>query len=212
MALLEHITCGLTSIAAPTDNVEEAINQLSNVNPRTRKTGFQQQFEVYKSHCVLSRSFNFYRILEGIVSKNKTLSMKQQGHQRMWTRIVLRSSYHVKNINYRIQIYLFILDTADTARVIVPQLDGYSDYINFCYIDVSIYQHTYAPTCVIRDTWYVHAGLSSFQNIFGRTRTHAINSWRFLDNVMEKKSHTIVMLGELVENEEVASSSVHEHV
>ena len=147
MALLEHITCGLTSIAAPTDNVEEAINQLSNVNPRTRKTGFQQQFEVYKSHYVLSRSFNFYRILEGIVSKNKTLSMKQQGHQRMWTRIVLRSFYHVKNLRYCILIHLFILDTADTARVIVPQLDGYSDYINFCYIDVSISTYVCTYLC-----------------------------------------------------------------
>ena len=34
----------------------------------------------------------------------------------------------------------------------------------------------------------------------------------FWTMLWEKKSHTIVMLGELVENEEVANSSVHEHV
>ena len=47
--LLEHITCGVTSIAAPIDNVEEIeeiINELSSVNPKINKTGFQQQFEV----------------------------------------------------------------------------------------------------------------------------------------------------------------------
>ena len=27
---------------------------------------------------------------------------------------------------------------ADSARVIIPHLDGDSDYINFCYIDVSM--------------------------------------------------------------------------
>ena len=49
LVLLEHITCGVTSIAAPIDNVEEIeeiINELSSVNPKTNKTGFQQQFEV----------------------------------------------------------------------------------------------------------------------------------------------------------------------
>ena len=33
---------------------------------------------------------------------------------------------------------MFVVHTADTARVIIPQLDGNSDYINFCFIDVSI--------------------------------------------------------------------------
>ena len=47
MALLEHIVCGLTAIAAPVDNVEEVVNDLSNINSRTRKTGFQLQFEVH---------------------------------------------------------------------------------------------------------------------------------------------------------------------
>ena len=32
---------------------------------------------------------------------------------------------------------LSIVYVADTSRVILPQLDGDSDYINFCYIDVS---------------------------------------------------------------------------
>ena len=55
---MEHITCGLTSIAAPIDNVEEVVNDLSDMNPRTRKTGFQQQFEVYCS-CVSVRFIVF---------------------------------------------------------------------------------------------------------------------------------------------------------
>ena len=46
MALLEHITSRVPSIAAPLDNVEEIINELSTINPRTKKTGFEQQFEV----------------------------------------------------------------------------------------------------------------------------------------------------------------------
>ena len=95
MALLEHISYGLTSIAAPIDNVEETINDLSDVNPRTRKTRFQELFEVYKSHYVLSCLFSFYRILQGIVSKNKILGMKQPDHQGIRTRIVFRSFYHV---------------------------------------------------------------------------------------------------------------------
>ena len=206
MALLEHITCGLTSIVAPIDNVEETINCLTDVNPKTRKTGFQQQFEVYKSHYILSHSFNFYRILQGIVSKNKILGMRQPGLQRIWTRIVLSSFYHVKNISCCILIHLFILNAADTARVIIPQLDGYSDYINFCYIDVSI--STYSVTCVVCDKWYVHTQGYHHSRAYlagpGPMQSTAGDFWTML---WEKKSHTIVMLGELVENDEVAYSS-----
>ena len=46
MALLEHLTCGLTSIAAPINNVEKTIYGLSVINPEMNKTGFQLQFEV----------------------------------------------------------------------------------------------------------------------------------------------------------------------
>ena len=45
-ALLEHIACGDTSIAAPISNVEEKIDELSKSNTETNKTGFQLQFEV----------------------------------------------------------------------------------------------------------------------------------------------------------------------
>ena len=48
MALLEHIACGDTSIAAPINNVEEKIGELSKFDPETNKTGFQLQFEVCK--------------------------------------------------------------------------------------------------------------------------------------------------------------------
>jgi len=46
MALLEHITCEVTIISAPSDNVEETINKLSLTNLKANKTGFQLQFEV----------------------------------------------------------------------------------------------------------------------------------------------------------------------
>ena len=49
--MLEHITCGTTSITAPIDNVEEIVCNLSTVNPKTYKTGFEQQFEVCW-HCI----------------------------------------------------------------------------------------------------------------------------------------------------------------
>ena len=48
MALLEHITCGDTSIAAPIKNIEEKISELSKFDPEINKTGFQLQFEVYR--------------------------------------------------------------------------------------------------------------------------------------------------------------------
>lgn len=49
MALLEHIACGDTSIAAPVNNVEEKISELSKSDPETNKNGFQLQFEVVPS-------------------------------------------------------------------------------------------------------------------------------------------------------------------
>ena len=48
----------------------------------------------------------------------------------------------MKNINF-VLLDLIVVDIADTARVIIPRLDGHSDYINFCYIDVSIYLCSY---------------------------------------------------------------------
>ena len=38
-------------------------------------------------------------------------------------------------------VCLVYVDVADTARVTLPQLDGNSDYINFCFIDVSSVYH-----------------------------------------------------------------------
>ena len=46
MALLEQVTYGVTSITGPIESIEETINELSTVSPRTYRTGFQQQFEV----------------------------------------------------------------------------------------------------------------------------------------------------------------------
>ena len=76
MALLEQIACELTSIAAPIDNVEDTINELSNVNPKTRITGFQQQFEVYKSHYALLCSFNFLQNLARSSLKEQDFTYK----------------------------------------------------------------------------------------------------------------------------------------
>ena len=49
MALLEYINCGDTSIAAPINNVQNKIDELSMVNHKKGKTGFQLQFEVYRN-------------------------------------------------------------------------------------------------------------------------------------------------------------------
>ena len=43
-AILESITCGNTQI--PTAQLRLALEQLRSVDPVTRKTGFQQQFDV----------------------------------------------------------------------------------------------------------------------------------------------------------------------
>ena len=39
--------CGDTSIAAPVKDAKEKVAELAKVNPKTAKTGFQTQFEVY---------------------------------------------------------------------------------------------------------------------------------------------------------------------
>ena len=54
LALLEHTSCGVTSISAPIGNIEEIVNELSTVNPKTNKTRFQQQFEVCWPYIVIS--------------------------------------------------------------------------------------------------------------------------------------------------------------
>ena len=43
-----------------------------------------------------------------------------------------------KNTNLIVYWLSSIVDIADSARVVIPKLDGNSDYINFCYIDVGI--------------------------------------------------------------------------
>ena len=60
-ALLEHIACGDTSIAAPISNVEEKIDELSKCNPETNKTGFQLQFEVCSYRVYYLYSFIYIR-------------------------------------------------------------------------------------------------------------------------------------------------------
>lgn len=52
-------------------------------------------------------------------------------------KIVTRSLYLVRNVNLLGYWLLSIVDLADASRVILQQLDGNSDYVNFCYIDVS---------------------------------------------------------------------------
>ena len=63
MALLEYINCGDTSIVAPINNVQNKIDELSTLNPKKGKTGFQMQFEVCRNilHIMLLK---VYTILE----------------------------------------------------------------------------------------------------------------------------------------------------
>lgn len=55
--------------------------------------------------------------------KNKTKNRSQ----KLLPRKIFNLSIFILSVTY----------AADTARVIIPQLDGNSDYINFCFIDVS---------------------------------------------------------------------------
>ena len=65
---------------------------------------------------------------------------------------------------------LVILDIADSARVIIPQLDGNSYYINFCYIDVSVELHP----CV-------------FYRFQQRTMIEAKHFWQDLDQCTQQE-------------------------
>ena len=64
MALLEHVTCGVTTITAPIENVEETVNELSTVNPRTYRTGFQLQFEVCSLNVTMCLPIDLNQCLE----------------------------------------------------------------------------------------------------------------------------------------------------
>lgn len=136
----EHITCGTTSIAAPIDNVKEIVYGLSSVNSNTNKTGFQQQFEVclhsgiFTRICLLiifhqnleknSSSEQDFTYTEAVLPKNRS----KNRHQKLLPR---------KNIDW-FTCHYPLVNIADSTRVIIPQIDGKSYYINFCYIDVSI--------------------------------------------------------------------------
>lgn len=45
-ALMESIMCGDTSIGAPANNAKERLQELARVNPATKITGYEEQFEV----------------------------------------------------------------------------------------------------------------------------------------------------------------------
>jgi len=62
-ALLEYINCGDTSIIGPINNVQNKIDELSMINPKRSKTGFQLQFEVCRNNTALS-CCKWYVILE----------------------------------------------------------------------------------------------------------------------------------------------------
>lgn len=65
-ALLEYITCGDTSITAPTENVQDTVNKLSTLDPSTKKTGFELQFEVHK--CIVNTCIVILNITQPIAN------------------------------------------------------------------------------------------------------------------------------------------------
>ena len=70
--------------------------------------------------------------------------MKQPVHLKIRTKIVFENLYHVIKKNYYTSSYPWLICiVADSARVVIPKLDGNSDYINFCYINVSIRLSSY---------------------------------------------------------------------
>jgi len=50
---MEYIACGDTSIAAPTESVQDKVKELSSVDPSTKKTGFEMQFEVQQNSLIM---------------------------------------------------------------------------------------------------------------------------------------------------------------
>ena len=49
---MEYIACGDTSIAAPTESVQDKVKELSCVDPST-KNGFEMQFEVQQNFLIM---------------------------------------------------------------------------------------------------------------------------------------------------------------
>ena len=73
---------------------------------------------------------------------NKILITHLLFYQGIAAKIVTKNFYRVRISNYYLAtLFTSILDVADSARVVIPQLDGNSYYINFCYIDVSVTLH-----------------------------------------------------------------------
>ncbi|XP_065918174.1 receptor-type tyrosine-protein phosphatase S-like [Dysidea avara] len=150
MALLEYINCGDTSIVAPINNVQDKIDELSTLNPKKGKTGFQMQFEKLVRNSSKESDFTY---VAAVSSKNKSKNRCKQ----------------------------FL--PPESARVIVPQYDGSSDYINFCFVD-GYYKS------------------KAFLAGPGPMQSTATDFWTM---VWEKKSYAIVMLGQIKENEAEAS-------
>ncbi|XP_065917567.1 receptor-type tyrosine-protein phosphatase S-like [Dysidea avara] len=142
MALLEYINCGDTSIVAPINNVQNKIDELSTLNPKKGKTGFQMQFEKLDRNSSKESDFTYVAVVS---SKNKSKNRCKQ----------------------------FL--PPEPARVIVPQYDGSSDYINFCFVD-GYYKS------------------KAFLVGPGPMQSTATDFWTM---VWEKKSYAIVMLGQI---------------
>ena len=81
----------------------------------------------------------------------------------------------------------------------LPEIVGDSDYINFCYIDVIINSYILYYVICIHTQGYHHP--KAFLAGPGPMQSTAGDFWTM---IWEKGSHTIVMLGQLTENEEVA--------
>lgn len=98
MALLEQVTYGVTSIVGPIESVEETVNELSTVNPRTYRTGYQQQFEVTSSMYMYTTTacpLTLFIILLQTLNKD---SSKEQDFQ--YTEAISLKN-HTKNRNQK---------------------------------------------------------------------------------------------------------------
>ena len=84
--------------------------------------------------------FTYIRILKRTALKSRILITRLLFYQRIAIKIVAKNFCHVRISNYFCNLFVIVhsFDVADSARVIIPQLDGNSYYINFCYIDVSV--------------------------------------------------------------------------
>ena len=98
-AILEAIMCGDTSIAAPVKDAKEKVSELVKINPKTKMTGFETQYEVYTNILIqcslLFWQFVLLRIWQSLAQRRKVLTVVLLDYQTTCARTVSPTFYPV---------------------------------------------------------------------------------------------------------------------